>query len=88
MCASADKDLASLSDSHSVEAGAKERLQMAPDPPIRFISGDSCDGKSVLPRQVPAFLQKQLAPEAIFRLDNVTQVFHHVEVVEHSSNGG
>ncbi len=39
------------------------------------------DGVLILHGQVPTFFQKQLAQEAVFDLDGVTQVVNQIEVV-------
>ena len=88
MCASAEDDLASFIDSRHVVARAKDRLQRAPCPPLRFVSCEFDGGVLILHGQVPTFFQKQLAQEAVFKLDGVTQVVNQVEVVESSNNGG
>jgi TPR repeat protein len=87
MCASAAEDLASLPDCHQVVARAKERLQMASYMPVRNVSCEYDDGVLILRGQVPTFFEKQLAQEAVAKLDGVHQVLNQVEVVERPSNG-
>jgi hypothetical protein len=79
MCASADDDLASFIDSRHVVARAKDRLQMAPCPPLGFVSCEFDDGVLILHGQVPSFFQA-----AVLHVEGVAQV----EVVESSNNGG
>ena len=86
MCASAEEDLASLSDCRHVVARAKERLQMAPYMSVRNVSCEYDDGVLILRGQVSSFFEKQLAQEAVAKLDGVRQVANQVEVVERPSN--
>ena len=72
MCAIA-KDKASLSVSEDVTAKAKERLKMAPYLPVRNVSCEYDDGVLILRGEVPTFFEKQLAQEAVFKLEGVTQ---------------
>ena len=80
MCASVERKEC-LFISEDVVGKAKERLQMAPDYPVRLVSCEFDDGVLILRGQLPTFFQKQLAQEAVSRLDGVTQVVNQVEVV-------
>jgi len=86
MCASAAEGLASLRDCHHVVARAKERLQMASYTSVRDVSCEYDDGVLILRGQVSTFFEKQLAQEAVAKLDGVRQVANQVEVVERPSN--
>ncbi len=76
MCASAEQGLASLSDSCHVVAKAKERLQTAPYPTVQNVSCQYDDGVLFLRGEVPSFFDKQLAQEAVFKLEGVTRVIN------------
>ena len=86
MSASAEeKD--SLFISEDVVAKAKERLKMAPYPPVRNVSCEYDDGVLFLRGEVPTFFEKQLAQEAVFKLNGVTRVVNEIKVVG-SQKGG
>jgi TPR repeat protein len=87
MCASAKEDRASLVDCPYVVAQAKERLHLAPYMSVRDVSCEYDDGVLILRGQVSTFFEKQLAQEAVAKLDGVQQVASQVEVVERPSNG-
>jgi TPR repeat protein len=87
MCRSAEDDLASLSDSCHVVAKAKERLKMAPYPPVRNVSCEYDDGVLFLRGEVPTFFEKQLAQEAVSKLNGVSRVVNEIKVAG-SHNGG
>jgi len=67
--------------SEDVLGKARECLKMAPYPRVRNVSCEYRDGALVLRGQLPTFFQKQLAQEAVSRLDGVTQVVNQIEVV-------
>jgi len=74
--------------SHRISLAAKERLRQSLYSGLRSISCE-CDGAGVLVLrgQVPTFYQKQLAQEAVLRVEGVAQVVNQVDVVC-SRNGG
>jgi len=78
----------SLFISEDVAAKAKERLQMAPYPPVRNISCE-CDEAGVLflRGKVPTFFQKQLAQKAVFTLKGVTRVINEIKVAGSHKSG-
>jgi osmotically-inducible protein OsmY len=92
MHASAPEELVRLSDKDNerissgtgpkVIAEARERLKSAPYAPVRGISCEYHDGVLILRGQVPSFFQKQLAQEAVLKLDGVRQVVNRIEVVD------
>jgi osmotically-inducible protein OsmY len=71
------------SDSHRIALAAKERLRLSLYSGLQNISCE-CDeaGVLLLQGQLPSFHQKQMAQEAVFHLDGVTQVVNQIEVVE------
>ena len=66
---------------NGIAVAAKERLQHSSYSSLRDIFCECDDGVLVLRGQVPSFFEKQLAQEAVFKLDGVTQVVNQVEVV-------
>ena len=71
----------------SIVAKARERLKMAAYPSVRSVSCDLEDGVLFLWGQVSTFFEKQLAQEAVFNLDGVTEIVNEIEVVGDSSSG-
>ncbi|MGO9113441.1 MAG: BON domain-containing protein [Thermoguttaceae bacterium] len=67
--------------SEEVAAKAKERLKMAPYPPVRNVSCECQDGVLFLRGEVPTFFEKQLAQEAVLVLHGVTRVVNEIKVV-------
>jgi osmotically-inducible protein OsmY len=76
-------------DSHRIAVAADERLWQSLYASLHDISCE-CDEAGVLflRGQVPTFFQKQLAQEAVLRIEDVAQVVNQVEVVERPNNGG
>ena len=77
------------SDSHRIAMAAEERLRQSLYSGLQDISCE-CDEAGVLflRGQVPTFFEKQLAQEAVLRLEGVAQVINQIEVVERPHNGG
>jgi len=75
-------------DSRRVVVSAEERLRQSLHSSLQDISCE-CDeaGVLLLRGQVPTFFQKQVAQEAVLRLDGVTKVVNEIEVVERPNNG-
>ena len=82
--------LSTVADAHTngIAVAAKERLRQSAYASLREISCECDDGVLILRGQVPNFFQKQLAQEAVLRLEGVAQVMNQIEVVERPNNGG
>jgi osmotically-inducible protein OsmY len=87
MHASAPEELFRRSDAQEVIAEARERLKSASYAPVRNVSCEYDEGVLFLRGQVPSFFQKQLAQEAVFKLDGVTSVVNQIEVTGRPCNG-
>ena len=70
-------------DSHRIALAAKERLRQSLYSNLQDISC-ACDeaGILLLQGQLPSFHYKQIAQEAVLRLEGVVQVINQIEVVE------
>ena len=77
----------SLFISEDVAAKAKERLKMAPCPPLRNVSCAYDDGVLFLRGQVLTFFEKQLAQEAVSNLNGVTRVINEIKVAGSHKSG-
>ena len=62
-------------------AAAKQRIQHQPHLAVQRIWFDFDEGKLFLRGQVPSFYYKQLAQEAVTRLDDVREVVNEIEVL-------
>lgn len=80
-------DAQEVSDAQEVIAEARERLKSASYAPVRDVFCEYDDGVLFLRGQVPSFFQKQLAQEAVLKLDGVTAVVNQIEVTGGSGNG-
>ena len=77
----------SLSIFEDVVAKAQQRLKMAPYPPVRSVSCVYVDGVLFLRGEVPTFFEKQLAQEAVFKLEGVNRVVNEIKVVGSRKSG-
>jgi hypothetical protein len=77
----------SLFISENVVAKARERLTMAPYPPVRNVACEYVDGVLFLRGEVPTFFEKQFAQEVVFALDGVTRVVNEIKVVGSRAGG-
>ena len=86
MGASADEKVSPFIP-EDVVAEAKERLKMALYPPVRNVFCDYDDGVLFLHGEVPSFFEKQLAQEAVFKLNGVTRVVNEIKVAGSPKSG-
>ena len=67
--------------SRHIVLAARERLRKAAYIHVRTVSCEFDEGLLTLHGQVTSYYEKQLAQEAVARIDGVTQVLNAVEVV-------
>ena len=73
--------VAQNNDEGRIVAAARQRILHQPHLTIQRIWCDFDAGKLFLRGQVPSFYYKQLAQEAVARLEGVSQVVNEIEVV-------
>jgi len=66
---------------HELAQVAQLRLQKTPYPTIQRLSCDCRGSTLVLRGRLPSFYHKQLAQEAVGRIEGITQVLNEIEVV-------
>lgn len=72
---------AALTDQARIVDVARQRILHQPHLTIQRIWCEFEEGKLFLRGQVPSFYYKQLAQEAVARLEGVSQVVNEIEVV-------
>jgi osmotically-inducible protein OsmY len=72
--------LLTVRDAPTIAEVATERLRDSPYEAMRWVSCECKHGVLVLRGRVFSFHEKQLAQEAVARIDGVTQVVNDVEV--------
>ena len=79
-----DRTISSRADSPvcCVTKQAQEVLRTSPYKPIRRVACTYQDGMLVLRGRLRTFFHKQLAQEAVARVDGVRQVVNEIEVVQ------
>ena len=70
-----------LAPRDQIIAAAKQRITHQPHLSVQRIWFDFEEGKLFLRGQVPSFYYKQLAQEAVTRLDDVREVVNEIEVL-------
>jgi osmotically-inducible protein OsmY len=80
MNSSRQTDRNSLRRSGEVARTAKDHLKRTPYRAIRDVSCECDHGVLVLRGRLTSYYHKQLAQEAVSRLDGVTQVVNEIEV--------
>jgi osmotically-inducible protein OsmY len=76
-----EKTAPSNNDEGQIVAAARQRILHQPHLTVQRIWCDFEEGNLFLRGQVPSFYYKQLAQEAVARLEGVSQVVNEIEVV-------
>ncbi len=66
---------------HAAHELAQDCLRRSPYPAVRRVSCEYCEGVLVLRGRLPSYYHKQVAQEAVARLEGVTGIVNEVEVV-------